>query len=80
MTSTTPSLFETEMRAQIAAAESAVLDALGTGDPIMVEVARGHLDGLVELARRNGLTIKPLIVEEVTTTTITIVEEQQAAS
>ncbi|HTR70490.1 MAG TPA: hypothetical protein VMH41_09735 [Mycobacteriales bacterium] len=75
MTSTKPSLFETEMRAQIAAAEAAVLDALGSADPILVEIARGHLDGLVALARRNGLTVKPLIIDEETTTTISIVEE-----
>jgi hypothetical protein len=58
------SLFEQEMRDQVAAAESAVIEALGTGDPILVEAARGHLDGLVNLAHRNGLEIKPLISDE----------------
>jgi hypothetical protein len=60
----TPSLFEQEMRDQVAAAEDAVIEALGTGDPILIEAARGHLDGLVALAHRNGLTLKPLINED----------------
>ena len=64
MQPTSPSLFEQEMRDQVASAEAAVLDALGTGDPILIEAARGHLDGLVNLAHRNGLTIKPLIADE----------------
>jgi hypothetical protein len=29
----------------------------------LIEAARGHLDGLVDLARRNGLDLKPLINE-----------------
>jgi hypothetical protein len=58
------SLFEREMRDQVAAAEAAVIDALGTGDPILIEAARGHLDGLVDLAHRNGLRLKPLISDE----------------
>ena len=58
------SLFEQEMRDQVAAAESAVIEALGSGDPILVEAARGHLDGLVNLAHRNGLEIKPLIADD----------------
>ena len=60
----TPSLFEQEMRDQVAAAEDAVIEALATGDPILIEAARGHLDGLVALAHRNGLTLKPLINDE----------------
>jgi hypothetical protein len=60
----TPSLFEQEMRDQVAAAEASVIEALGSGDPILIEAARGHLDGLVNLAHRNGLTLKPLITEE----------------
>jgi hypothetical protein len=60
----TPSLFEQEMRDQVAAAEAAVIDALGSGDPILIEAARGHLDGLVNLAHRNGLSLKPLINED----------------
>jgi hypothetical protein len=57
MRSTTSSLFEGEMRNQVAAAEAAVLEALTTGDPILIESARGHLDGLVNLAHRNGLDV-----------------------
>lgn len=53
----TTSLFESEMRGQAAAAEAAVVEALGTGDPNLIESARGHLEGLVNLARRNGLDI-----------------------
>jgi hypothetical protein len=64
MQPTSPSLFEREMRDQVAAAEDAVLEALGTGDPILIEAARGHLDGLVNLAHRNGLALKPLIADE----------------
>jgi hypothetical protein len=64
MQPTSPSLFEREMREQVASAEAAVLDALGTGDPILIEAARGHLDGLVNLAHRNGLMIKPLITDD----------------
>ncbi|MBV9870663.1 MAG: hypothetical protein JO214_08570 [Frankiaceae bacterium] len=60
------SLFEREMRDQVAAAEASVIDALATGDPILIEAARGHLDGLVDLARRNGLDLKPLINDTVT--------------
>jgi hypothetical protein len=52
------------MRDQVAAAEAAVIDALGSGDPILIEAARGHLDGLVNLAHRNGLSLKPLINED----------------
>jgi hypothetical protein len=65
MPHTPTSLFEAEMRDQIVAAEAAVLDSLGTGDPILVEAARGHLDGLVDLARRNGIDIRPLINDQV---------------
>jgi hypothetical protein len=52
------------MRDQVAAAEAGVLEALATGDPILIEAARGHLDGLVNLAHRNGLDLKPLINDE----------------
>lgn len=60
----TTSLFEAEIRAQIEAAESAVIDSLATGDPLLVEAARGHLDGLVDLAKRNGVSVKPLVLDE----------------
>jgi hypothetical protein len=58
MTTINPSLFETEMRAQVAAAEARVRDATALGDPVMVEASRAHLDGLLDLARRNGLEIE----------------------
>jgi hypothetical protein len=37
---------------------------MGTGDPILIDAARNHLDGLVNLAHRNGLELKPLIKDE----------------
>lgn len=61
------SLFEREMRDQVAAAEASVLEAMGTGDPILIDAARNHLDGLVNLAHRNGLELKPLINDEAIT-------------
>jgi hypothetical protein len=64
MNSTTSSLFEAEMRNQIASAEASVLESLTTGDPILIESARGHLDGLVNLAHRNGLSITTLMPAE----------------
>jgi hypothetical protein len=75
MQPTTTSLFEREMRDQIAAAEASVLDSLGSNDPILIDSARGHLDGLVDLARRNGLSVKPLIIDE-TPVTIDIAEQR----
>ncbi len=45
------------MRTQIAAAQAGVLDAQADGDPILVDAAQGHLDGLLDLARRNGLDL-----------------------
>jgi hypothetical protein len=52
-----PSLFESEMRSQVATAEAAVLEALNCGDPVMLEIASSQLDDLLALARRNGLDI-----------------------
>lgn len=54
----TRSLFETEMREQIAAAHTAIADAKQSGDALLVEVAESHLDGLLALARRNGLAVE----------------------
>jgi hypothetical protein len=64
MQPSTTSLFESEMREQVATAEAAVLESLATGDPILIDSARWHLDGLVDLARRNGLNLQPLINDE----------------
>ena len=64
MTTTTTPLFEREMRTQIAAAQAGVLDAEADGDPILVDAAQGHLDGLIDLARRNGLNLTPQAPED----------------
>ena len=54
----TQSLFEREMRDQVAAASAAVEQAQRRDDPLLVQAARSHLDGLLDLARRNGVTIE----------------------
>ena len=59
MSKSTQSLFESEMRVQVSAAEAAILDAIASGDSLLVDAARGHLDGLIALARRNGLDLTP---------------------
>jgi hypothetical protein len=64
MSKSTQSLFESEMRKQVTAAEAAVLEAMEGGDPLLVEAARSHLDGLIALAHRNGLQITPEIPAE----------------
>ena len=74
--SAVPSLFETEMRSQVESAEAAVLQALEEGDPIVVDMARSHLDGLIALAHRNGLDLEPSIPAE---TVISITEIDVAA-
>jgi hypothetical protein len=76
----TTSLFEAEMRDQIAAAQARVLEALSTGDPILIDSARGHLDGLVSLAQRNGLPIPTLIpaAHDITLEPLIDVLEQRA--
>jgi hypothetical protein len=53
----TMSLFEQEMRDQVAAAREAVAEAERRGDPLLVQAAHNHHDALVDLARRNGVTI-----------------------
>jgi hypothetical protein len=52
------SLFESEMRSQVAAAEAAVTDAETSTDPSLVQAARNQLDALLSLARRNGLRLE----------------------
>jgi hypothetical protein len=59
--STTSALFEAELRTQVAAAEAGLLESLTTDDPILIESARGHLDGLINLAQRNGLQISTTV-------------------
>jgi hypothetical protein len=63
MTTTTTPLFEREMRAQIATAQASVIDAEVVGDPILVDAARDRLDGLIDLARRNGLEINLVVAD-----------------
>jgi len=53
----TMSLFEREMRDQVAAAREALIQADGKNDPLLVMAAQAHLDGLVDLARRNGIDV-----------------------
>jgi hypothetical protein len=54
----TMSLFEREMRDQVAAAREALAQAQRRGDPLLVQAAQAHLDGLVDLARRNGVAVE----------------------
>jgi hypothetical protein len=57
MKPSTMSLFEQEMRDQLAAAHEAVGEAERRGDPLLIQAAAGHLEGLVDLARRNGVLL-----------------------
>jgi hypothetical protein len=60
----TTSLFEREMRDQVAAARDAVVEAERRAEPLLVQAARSHLDGLLDLARRNGVSLSGLTAEE----------------
>jgi hypothetical protein len=51
----TLSLFEREMQDQLAAARDALTEAERRGEPLLIQAAAGHLEGLVDLARRNGI-------------------------
>jgi len=53
----TLSLFEREMHDQVAAAQDALAEAQRRDDPLLVQAARSHLDGLLDLARRNGVVV-----------------------
>ncbi|MDQ1683317.1 MAG: hypothetical protein QOC82_54 [Frankiaceae bacterium] len=53
----TMSLFEQEMRDQVAAAREALDHARRKADPLLVQAAEAHLDGLVDLARRNAVNV-----------------------
>ena len=53
----TLSLFEREMNDQLAAARDALTEAERRGEPLLVQAAASHLEGLVDLARRNGVLI-----------------------
>jgi hypothetical protein len=54
----TLSLFEREMHDQVAAARAAVADAQRRDDPLLTQAASSHLDGLLDLARRNGVQVE----------------------
>jgi hypothetical protein len=51
----TLSLFETEMQDQLAAARDALTEAERRGEPLLIQAAAAHLEGLADLARRNGI-------------------------
>jgi hypothetical protein len=51
----TASLFEREMHDQLAAARDALTEAERRGEPLLVQAAAGHLESLLDLARRNGI-------------------------
>ncbi len=55
----TTSLFEQEMRDQVAAARAAVTEAEQRGEPLLLQAAQSHCDALVDLARRNGIVVDP---------------------
>jgi hypothetical protein len=57
-TPSTRSLFESEMLQQVEAAEAAVRNAESCDDSLSADAARGHLENLLSLARRNGLAIQ----------------------
>ena len=54
----TLTLFEREMHDQIAAARAALDEAAKRDDPLLQQAAASHLDGLLDLARRNGVLIE----------------------
>jgi hypothetical protein len=60
MKPTTMSLFEAEMRDQVAAAAAAVAEAERRNDPLLLQAAQSHHDALVDLARRNGILLDDL--------------------
>jgi hypothetical protein len=57
MKPSTQSLFEREMREQLAAGRDALTEAERQGEPLLVQAAASHLESLIDLARRNGLLI-----------------------
>jgi hypothetical protein len=59
-TTPSPSLFETEMRHQLDAAEEAVAEAARRGDTLLEQAARNHHESLLGLARRNGIAVGSL--------------------
>jgi hypothetical protein len=73
----TRSLFESEMVEQVQAAEVAVREAEDCDDALSADAARNHLDNLLSLARRNGLSISSELSSAPTpprTITLTVVD------
>jgi len=62
----TLSLFEREMLDQLAAARDALTEAERRGEPLLIQAAAAHLESLVDLARRNGVTVDADITEPLT--------------
>jgi hypothetical protein len=58
MKPSTQSLFEQEMHDQVASARAALAEAERRGDPLLVQASQSHLDGLLDLARRNGVLVE----------------------
>ena len=69
MDQSTMSLFEREIRDKITAATLGVADAERRSDPSLLQAAQSQLEGLVELARRNGVLIDLLPATETPTAT-----------
>jgi hypothetical protein len=57
MKPSTMSLFEREMRDQVSAARDAVAEAERRKDTLLVQATQNHLDSLIALARRNGVSL-----------------------
>jgi hypothetical protein len=90
MTTPSRSLFESEMRQQVEDAEAAVRNAENCDDAVSADAARGHLENLISLARRNGLTIESSLIDSaptaapvlslITSLTTTVTEPDPAAA
>jgi hypothetical protein len=59
----TMSLFEQEMNDQLEAARDALTEAQRRNDPMLVQAAAAHFEGLLDLARRNGVLRDESIAE-----------------
>jgi hypothetical protein len=89
-TPSTRSLFESEMLQQVEAAEAMVRKAENCDDPVSADAARGHLENLISLARRNGLLIESSLIDSnpsvapvlslITSLTTTITEPDAATA
>ena len=59
----TMSLFEREMNDQLAAARDALTEAQRRNDSMLIQAAANHLEGLIDLARRNGVLRDDTVAE-----------------